>query len=186
MRTLAARRGDCQPARRQASQAAPGRLDRVQHAAHRDALPARLRRGDGLLRQLHDPLLGTAVDSAYYLKRTLMFGAVGLILMKFLAGRGGRLIRPLTPLLLLLAMAGLVAVLLPGIGVTVNGAKRWTRRRNSLHPQAHVTVIVNFFLAPAGKGKQRFIVWIANECVFQSVMISVLEHGARDSMPLDP
>jgi cell division protein FtsW len=70
-------------------------------------------------------LLGTTGDSAYYLKRTLLFGAVGLVLMKFLAGRGGRAIRPLTPLLLLLAMAGLVAVLLPGIGLTVNGAKRW-------------------------------------------------------------
>ncbi len=70
-------------------------------------------------------LLGTTGDSAYYLKRTLVFGALGLVAMKLLSGRGARILKPLTPLILLLAMAGLVAVLLPGVGVTVNGAKRW-------------------------------------------------------------
>src|SRR3954470_2712912 len=70
-------------------------------------------------------LLGTTGDSAYYLKRTLIFGALGLIAMKVLSGRGARAMKPLTPLILALAMVGLVVVLLPGIGVTVNGAKRW-------------------------------------------------------------
>ncbi len=70
-------------------------------------------------------LLGTTGDSAYYLKRTLVFGALGLVAMKLLSGRGARILKPLTPLILLAAMAGLVAVLLPGVGVTVNGAKRW-------------------------------------------------------------
>jgi cell division protein FtsW len=70
-------------------------------------------------------LLGTTGDSAYYLKRTLIFGALGLIAMKVLSGRGARAIKPITPLILALAMVGLVVVLLPGIGVTVNGAKRW-------------------------------------------------------------
>src|SRR5438874_10750192 len=52
-------------------------------------------------------LLGTTGDSAYYLKRTLIFGALGLIAMKVLSGRGARTIKPLTPLILFLAMAGL-------------------------------------------------------------------------------
>jgi cell division protein FtsW len=34
-------------------------------------------------------------------------------------------IRPLTPLILTASMVGLFAVLLPGVGVTVNGAQRW-------------------------------------------------------------
>ena len=43
--------------RRRSSEEAPRRrrLDRVQHAADRDPLPARARRGDGLLGQLDDP-----------------------------------------------------------------------------------------------------------------------------------
>ena len=70
-------------------------------------------------------LLGSTGDSAYYLKRTLVFGALGLLAMKLLSGRGARMIKPLTPLLLAVSMIGLVAVLMPGFGVTVNGAKRW-------------------------------------------------------------
>ena len=66
-------------------------------------------------------LLGTTGDSAYYLKRTLAFGAIGLLVMRALAGRGRTAVRSLTPLLLLCSIAGLLVVLLPGIGVTVNG-----------------------------------------------------------------
>jgi cell division protein FtsW len=70
-------------------------------------------------------LLGTTGDSAYYLKRTLLFGAIGLLVMRALAGRGRTAVRRLTPLLLVCAIGGLFAVLVPGIGVSVNGAKRW-------------------------------------------------------------
>jgi len=70
-------------------------------------------------------LLSTSGDSAYYLKRTLVFGAIGLVAMRALAGRGRTVIRRLTPLLLVCSIGGLLAVLVPGIGVTVNGAQRW-------------------------------------------------------------
>jgi cell division protein FtsW len=70
-------------------------------------------------------LLGDSGDSAYYLKRTVLFGAGGLLLMRVMSLRGARLIRPVTPALLVVAFAGLVAVLVPGIGVSANGAQRW-------------------------------------------------------------
>ena len=61
-------------------------------------------------------LLGESGDGAYYLKRTLVFGAVGLVLMHLLAGRGVRTLRPLTPALLAVAFVLCLAVLVPGIG----------------------------------------------------------------------
>jgi Bacterial cell division membrane protein len=70
-------------------------------------------------------LLGTTGDSAYYLKRTLLFGGFGLLAMKALSGRGARAIRPLTPLLLAGSFFLLFMVLLPGFGISVNGASRW-------------------------------------------------------------
>jgi cell division protein FtsW len=70
-------------------------------------------------------LLGTTGDSAYYLKRTLVFGAIGLLVMRALAAGGRNRVKRLTPLLLLCAIVGLLAVLVPGIGVSVNGARRW-------------------------------------------------------------
>jgi cell division protein FtsW len=70
-------------------------------------------------------LLGQSGDSAYYLKRTLVIGAIGLVFMRLLSVRGARVIRPLTGLLLLASFALLLAVLLPGIGSSANGAQRW-------------------------------------------------------------
>ncbi len=66
---------------------------------------------------------GGLSNSAYYLKRTLMFGAVGLVIMHLIARHGLGLVRRLTPAILVLSLFLLVAVL--GIGTTVNGATRW-------------------------------------------------------------
>jgi cell division protein FtsW len=70
-------------------------------------------------------LLGQSGDSAYYLKRTLLFGAGGLLLMRVMSLRGARLMRPLTPLLVAAAFLLLLAVLIPGVGMSANGAQRW-------------------------------------------------------------
>lgn len=66
---------------------------------------------------------GGLSDSAFYLKRTLMFGGVGLIIMHLTARHGLKAIRDLTPLLLGGSIFLLVAVL--GVGTEVNGATRW-------------------------------------------------------------
>jgi len=66
---------------------------------------------------------GGLSDSAFYLKRTLLFGAVGLVIM-FMASRHGlRVIRELTPIFLAGSIFLLVAVL--AVGTEVNGATRW-------------------------------------------------------------
>ena len=70
-------------------------------------------------------LLGESGDGAYYLKRTLIFGAVGLVVMHLLAGRGVRLLRPLTPLLLGISVFLCLLAMVPGFGVEVNGSRAW-------------------------------------------------------------
>jgi cell division protein FtsW len=62
-------------------------------------------------------------ESAYYLKRTLIVGAVGLLIMHYVARHGLDSIRRLTPVFLAVSFALLVAVL--GIGSSVNGSSRW-------------------------------------------------------------
>jgi cell division protein FtsW len=66
---------------------------------------------------------GGLSDSAFYLKRTLMFGAVGLVFMHLTARHGLQAVRNLTPAILGLCFFLLVAVL--AIGTSVNGASRW-------------------------------------------------------------
>jgi cell division protein FtsW len=70
-------------------------------------------------------LLGESGDSAYYLKRTLIFGALGLLVMRVLAGGGIKVLRPLTPMLLVGAFFLCAVVMLPGVGIEVNGSRAW-------------------------------------------------------------
>ncbi len=55
----------------------------------------------------------------------MLFGAGGLLVMRVLSLRGMRLLRPLTPLLVAASFFGLLAVLIPGVGLSANGARRW-------------------------------------------------------------
>jgi cell division protein FtsW len=70
-------------------------------------------------------LLAGGGDGTGYLLRYVGFGAIGVVLMHVLSRRGLDAVRRITPLLLVVSFALLLAVLLPGIGVEVNGAKRW-------------------------------------------------------------
>ena len=66
---------------------------------------------------------GGLSDSAFYLKRTLMFGAVGLLIMHFTARVNLSAVRRLTPAFLAGSIFLLLVVL--GAGNSVNGASRW-------------------------------------------------------------
>jgi cell division protein FtsW len=64
-------------------------------------------------------------DPASFFKRYLIFGLLGLVALHLASRRGIDLAKRLTAPLLGLAFAMTVAVELPGVGVSVNGAKRW-------------------------------------------------------------
>jgi cell division protein FtsW len=66
---------------------------------------------------------GGLSDSAFYLKRTLLFGAVGLLIMHLTARHGLQAVRRLTPAILGVSLFLLLAVLFGG--TTVNGSSRW-------------------------------------------------------------
>ena len=70
-------------------------------------------------------LLGESGDSAFYLKRTVIFGVIGLLIMRLLAIRGVALVRNATPLILGGSFVLCAVVLIPGIGMEVNGSRAW-------------------------------------------------------------
>ena len=70
-------------------------------------------------------LLAGQGDGTAYLVKYLAYGAVGLVLMHVLARHGLGPARRVTPVLLVVAFVLLVLVLMPGLGVKVNGARRW-------------------------------------------------------------
>jgi cell division protein FtsW len=72
-----------------------------------------------------ESLLDGSGDPSYFLKRYVIYAAIGLVAMHVLSRRGLGFVKRVTPLLLVTAFVLCVAAMLPGIGVTVNGATRW-------------------------------------------------------------
>jgi cell division protein FtsW len=72
-----------------------------------------------------ESLLSGPGDPSFYLKRYLMCGALGLVLMHAASRHGLKLIKGLTPFLLIASFVLTAAVMIPHVGVTVNGATRW-------------------------------------------------------------
>jgi len=66
-------------------------------------------------------------DAFYYLKRQLVFIALGALACMIAARIPSRVWQRLHVPLLLAAIVMLVVVLVPGIGATVNGSRRWVR-----------------------------------------------------------
>src|SRR5215208_6397319 len=72
-----------------------------------------------------ESLLSGSGDASYYLKRYVMFALAGMVLLLLSSRHGLKVIRALTPVLLVSSFGLTMAVMLPGVGVTVNGATRW-------------------------------------------------------------
>src|SRR5215208_4951069 len=70
-------------------------------------------------------LLRGSGDPSFYLKRYVIFGLVGLVVLRVMSKHGLRLAKTFTPLLLVAGFVLTAAVKLPGVGVNVNGASRW-------------------------------------------------------------
>src|ERR1700759_3380293 len=64
-------------------------------------------------------------DGTGYLVKYLMYGGVGLVGMNIVSRLNLEMIRRYTGILLIVSFAMLVAATLPGVGVRINGARRW-------------------------------------------------------------
>ncbi len=64
-------------------------------------------------------------DGTVYLVKYLAFGSIGFVALLVLARSGLELLPRLTPALLCVSFVLLIAVKIPGIGVEINGARRW-------------------------------------------------------------
>ena len=72
-----------------------------------------------------ESLLDGSGDPSFYLKRYVAFGLIGLVVMYFLSRHGLGFVKRITPLLLVASFFLTAAVMVPGVGVTINGATRW-------------------------------------------------------------
>lgn len=66
-------------------------------------------------------------DSAFFLKRHVLWAILGAVAMCWAMSRDYRSLKQYAPFLILLSLLLLLLVLVPTVGVKVNGARRWIR-----------------------------------------------------------
>ena len=97
-----------------------------------------------------DWFASNGLDPQYYLKRHVINILIGALLAWSVTLIDYRLIRAYTPVLWGVGVLGLLLVLIPGIGVTVNGARAWIGLPGGFQIQpaelAKITIIVGMAL----------------------------------------
>ena len=87
-------------------------------------------------------------DPAFFLKKQLVFAVLGLLAMAWAAGRNLKTFQRLTPILFLGSLFLLLLVLVPYVGIRINGARRWLRFFGlSFQPAELAKLAVVLFLA---------------------------------------
>lgn len=111
-------------------------------------------------------------DANYFVLRQVFFGILGAAAMFVLMKSDYRKLRVISPLLMLAAIAGLSAVLVPGIGLERNGATRWIALGGPIPPlqpsefaKLAMIIYVSAWLAGRGDNVKNF--WLGFfPCVF--------------------
>jgi cell division protein FtsW len=104
-------------------------------------------------------------DENYFVVRQVMFAVLGATAMWVLMKTDYRRLRWLSPLLMLAAIVGLFAVLVPGIGVERNGATRWIALGGPIPPLqpsefAKLALVVYMAAWLAGRGDNVKALWL--------------------------
>ncbi len=87
-------------------------------------------------------------DPTFFLKKQVVYAFVGLLAMAWAVGRDLKTFQRLTPIFFLGSLLLLLLVLVPHVGVRVNGARRWIRLFGlSFQPAELAKFAVIFFLA---------------------------------------
>jgi cell division protein FtsW len=104
-------------------------------------------------------------DANYFVVRQVMFAVGGATAMYLLMKGDYRRLRLISPLLMLAAIIGLFAVLMPGIGVERNGATRWIAIGGPVPPLqpsefAKLALIIYMAAWLAGRGDNIKALWL--------------------------
>ncbi len=87
-------------------------------------------------------------DPTFFLKKQFVYAVIGLLAMAWAAGRNLKTFQRLTPILFLGSLFLLLLVLIPYIGLRINGARRWIRFFGlSFQPAELAKLAVILFLA---------------------------------------
>lgn len=103
----------------------------------------------------------TTGDAAYYFKRQMIFAAMGLAAMFVISRMNYQRWRGLAKILMCLSIALLILVLIPGFGVTVNGATRWLGFGELTFQPSEIAKlgVIVFFADSISKKREKMLTW---------------------------
>lgn len=86
-------------------------------------------------------------NSYYFFIRQLAFGAAGFVAMLFISRIDYRRYKPFVKIFMIICLILLVLVLIPGIGVEHNGARRWLKTGFEWQPSEFMKLAIGMFFA---------------------------------------
>lgn len=98
----------------------------------------------------------TGGDAFYYFKRQAIFAALGVGIMIFISRLNYQALRDMTVPILLLAFVAMLAVKVPGLGITSGGATRWLKYPMQWQPsELGKFALILFFAARLARRDER-------------------------------
>lgn len=96
-------------------------------------------------------------DDFYFLKRQAIFAILGFVVMAGMMRYDYKKLRKFAGIGLLICMVLLLAVYIPGLGVKINGARRWLRLSFNLQPVELAKIALIIYMAHSLAKKQKKI-----------------------------
>jgi cell division protein FtsW len=105
--------------------------------------------------EMADTLERYQKDDFYFLKRQAIFAGIGFVAMAGMMRYDYKKLRKFAGIGLLLCMVLLLAVYIPGLGVKINGARRWLRLGFNLQPVELAKIALIIYMAHSLTKKQK-------------------------------
>lgn len=110
-------------------------------------------------------------DSFFFIKRQLLFAVVGFIIMIYISKIDYKKYEDLVPIFMIVCLVLLVAVLIPGLGVSKNGSRRWLNTPFlDIQPSEFMKPVMAMFIAKiiqqkaynpkTLQGTARLLIWV--------------------------
>jgi cell division protein FtsW len=124
--------------------------------------------------EMADTLERYQKDDFYFLKRQAIFAILGFIVMAGMMRYDYKKLRKFAGIGLLICMVLLLAVYIPGLGVKINGARRWLRLGFNLQPVELAKIALIIYMAHSLTKKQKKIREFARGILPYTIVLGII------------
>lgn len=124
--------------------------------------------------EMANTLLAYQKDDFYFLKRQASFAVIGLVVMAVMMRYDYKKLRKFAGIGLLICMVLLLAVYIPGLGVKINGARRWLRLGFNLQPVELAKIALIIYMAHSLTKKQKKVREFVSGIVPYAIVLGII------------